>query len=142
MRGPQKRKTRLARRLRRDSTIAERGLWNAVRARSLFGVKFVRQVPIGPYIVDLVCREQHVIIEVDGGQHAESKRDAARDRWLHDQGYRVLRFWNNDVLVNIDGVLETIAVAVGKQSALTSPMSEQASGDDGVSHPIPASHGQ
>jgi very-short-patch-repair endonuclease len=71
-------------------------------------MKFVRQEPVGPYIVDLVCREQRLVIEVDGGQHAASSRDAIRDRWLRTHGYRVLRFWNNDVIANTDGVLEAI----------------------------------
>jgi len=75
-------------------------------------MKFVRQEPIGPYIVDFVCREQRLIIEADGGQHAESERDTVRDQWLCDHGYRVLRFWNNDVIENIEGVLETIASAL------------------------------
>jgi len=70
-------------------------------------MKFVRQEPIGPYIVDFVCREQRLIIEVDGGQHAENKRDVVRDQRDHD--YRTLRFWNNDVIENTDGVLEAIA---------------------------------
>ena len=72
-------------------------------------MKFVRQEPIGPYIVDFVCRERRLIIEVDGGQHADSKRDIIRDQWLRDHGYQVLRFWNNDVIENTDGVLESIA---------------------------------
>jgi very-short-patch-repair endonuclease len=64
----------------------------------------VRQEPIGPYIVDFVCRAKHLVIEVDGGQHAESSADAERDRWLLEHRYCVLRFWNNDVLENIEGV--------------------------------------
>src|SRR6266849_3760297 len=112
MRGAKVGKTNISRRLRRNATIAEQRLWNRVRSRALCGMKFVRQEPIGPYIVDLVCREQRLIIEVDGGQHAESERDAVRDQWLRDHRYRVLRFWNNDVIQNIDGVLETIASAL------------------------------
>jgi very-short-patch-repair endonuclease len=72
----------------------------------------VRQEPIGTYIVDFVCRERRLVVEVDGGQHADNARDVARDKWLADHGYRVLRFWNNDVLKNMDGVLETIAMAL------------------------------
>jgi len=68
----------------------------------------VRQEPIGRHICDFVCREKKLIVEADGGQHLESKRDEVRDRYLRDQGYRVLRFWNNDVLSNIEGVLITI----------------------------------
>jgi very-short-patch-repair endonuclease len=113
MRGAKLGKTNIARQLRRNATIAEQQLWYRLRSRSLYGVKFVRQEPIGPYIVDFVCREQRLIIEVDGGQHAENERDVVRDRWLRDHGYRVLRFWNNDVIENADGVLEAIAEVLG-----------------------------
>jgi len=102
-------KTSMFRRLRRNATIVEQRLWCRVRSRSLCGMKFVRQEPIGPYIVDFVCRERRLITEVDGGQHADSKRDIIRDQWLRDHGYQVLRFWNNDVIENTDGVLEAIA---------------------------------
>jgi very-short-patch-repair endonuclease len=102
-------KTQRARQLRANSTKAELRLWRQLRSRSLCGHKFVRQEPIGPYIVDFVCREQRLVIEVDGGQHATDRRDVIRDRWLAAHRYRVLRFWNHDVLGNIEGVLETIA---------------------------------
>jgi very-short-patch-repair endonuclease len=115
MRGAEIGKTNLSRHLRRRTTIAERVLWNRLRSRALRGLKFVRQEPVGPYIVDLVCREQRLIIEVDGGQHGGSPRDAVRDRWLRNHGYRVLRFWNNDVISNTDGVLEAIADSLEKQ---------------------------
>jgi very-short-patch-repair endonuclease len=104
-------KTRAARRLRRDSTQAEQKLWRYLRARSLAGFKFVRQKPIGPYIADFVCPEKRLVIEVDGGQHADNNRDAVRDRWLAEHCYRVLRFWNNEVLENIEGVWDTIFAA-------------------------------
>jgi very-short-patch-repair endonuclease len=107
-------KTARARRLRRNSTDAENALWYRLRSRALGGHKFVRQEPIGPYTVDLVCRESRLIIEVDGGQHADNPRDAARDKWLVDHNYRVLRFWNNDVIGNVAGVLETIAIALAE----------------------------
>ncbi|MGO9768211.1 MAG: endonuclease domain-containing protein [Roseiarcus sp.] len=81
-----------ARRLRQNSTVAERKLWRYLRSRSLGGFKFVRREPIGPYIVDFVCREKRLIVEVDGGQHADNRRDAVRDQWLVDHRYRVLRF--------------------------------------------------
>jgi very-short-patch-repair endonuclease len=103
MRGAKVVKAKIARRLRRDSTDAERRLWHRLRSRSLFGLKFVRQEPIGPYVVDFICREQRLIVELDGGQHADSKSDVVRDQWLAEHGYRVLRFWNNDVTGNIDG---------------------------------------
>jgi very-short-patch-repair endonuclease len=104
-------KTRLARQLRKNSTLAERKLWRYLRSRSLSGFKFVRQQPIGPYVVDFICREKRLVVEVDGGQHAESRRDAIRDRWLIEHRFRVLRFWNNDVLENIEGVWDTIFAA-------------------------------
>jgi very-short-patch-repair endonuclease len=91
-------KTARARGLRRSSTDAENALWYRLRSRALNGYKFVRQEPIGSYTVDLVCRERRLIIEVDGSQHADNPRDAIRDKWLIDHNYRVLRFWNNDVL--------------------------------------------
>jgi very-short-patch-repair endonuclease len=116
MRGANFVKTARARRLRRQSTDAELKLWNHVRSRAIEGCKFVRQEPIGPYIVDFVCRERRLVIEVDGGQHATDPRDAVRDRWLTEHRYRVLRFWNNDVLSNIEGVLETIASALASDS--------------------------
>jgi very-short-patch-repair endonuclease len=84
-------------------------------------MKFVRQEPVGPYIVDFVCREHRLIIEVDGGQHCDSERDAIRDRWLRDHDYKVLRFWNNDVIENTDGVLETIASGLREGSPSPSP---------------------
>jgi very-short-patch-repair endonuclease len=108
MRGRNERTVRIARTLRVNQTDSETALWNRIRNRQIDGHKFVRQVPILGYICDFVCRERRLIIEVDGGQHNESAADAIRDRRLMDEGYRVLRFWNNDVLGNIDGVLVTI----------------------------------
>jgi very-short-patch-repair endonuclease len=115
MRGAKVVKTKIARRLRRDSTDAERRLWYRLRSRSMVGFKFVRQEPIGPYVVDFICREQRLIVEVDGGQHADNKGDVARDQWLAEHQYRVLRFWNNDVMANTDGVLETIVKALSAE---------------------------
>jgi very-short-patch-repair endonuclease len=94
--------------LRVNQTDAETVLWNRIRNRQIDGNKFVRQVPILGYICDFVCREQRLVIEVDGGQHNESAADAIRDRRLMDEGYRVLRLWNNDVLGNTEGVLMAI----------------------------------
>jgi very-short-patch-repair endonuclease len=107
-------KTERARRLRRAATNAEASLWYQLRSRRLSGFKFVRQEPIGPYTVDFICRECRLIIEVDGGQHADSSGDAIRDKWLAGRNYRILRFWNNDVLGNMLGVLETIATALAE----------------------------
>src|SRR4051794_26651842 len=100
MRGPNHRKVRIERRLRGQQTDAERKLWFALRDRRLSGFKFVRQEAIGPFIADFVCRERNLIIEVDGGQHSENAKDKGRDGYLREKGYRVLRFWNNDVLIN------------------------------------------
>ena len=99
--------TPAARKLRNNLTEAEKHLWYTLRLENL-GVKFRRQVVIGQYIVDFVCFETKLIVEVDGGQHADSQRDKVRDQWLAEQGFEVLRFWNNDVLGNRDGVLQRI----------------------------------
>ena len=103
-----------ARRLRHDATDVERRLWYRLRSRQILGVKFVRQDPIGPYVVDFACREAKLVVEVDGGQHTTNPRDMVRDKWLADRGYRVLRFRNNDVLSNTEGVLETLAAALSE----------------------------
>lgn len=103
---PEKKLTPVARRLRRKSTEAERLLWSRIRSRQL-GVKFVRQFPLGPYIADFACRTAHVVIDLDGGQH-EAAIDAPRTVVIEAYGYRVIRFWNNDVLENLEGVLERI----------------------------------
>ncbi|MEX2033668.1 MAG: endonuclease domain-containing protein [Xanthobacteraceae bacterium] len=116
MRGANHFKTTRARRLRENSTDAELRLWNRLRSRQLDEFKFVRQEPIGPFVVDFICREKRLIIEVDGGQRATDPRDSRRDKWLNDHRYRVLRFWNSDVLGNIDGVLETIIAALHAES--------------------------
>lgn len=99
--------TPIARRLRRDQTEAEERLWYFLRGRRFEGEKFVRQLQIGHYVADLACRTARLAIELDGGQH-DPARDAARTEIIERYGYRVLRFWNNDVLANTDGVLEAI----------------------------------
>ena len=104
-----KKLTKAARTLRKNSTDAERKLWYSLRARQLNGYKFKRQQPLGNYIVDFVCFKKRLIIEVDGGQHAVNrKKDIKRDNWLKREGYQVVRFWNNDVLGNHEGVLSVI----------------------------------
>jgi len=90
-------KTDLARSLRKRFTDAERLLWKHLRTKQIDGLKFRRQETIGNYIVDFVCYEQKVIVEADGGQHS-AERDADRDEWLKAQGFRILRFWNHDIL--------------------------------------------
>lgn len=110
-----------ARRLRREMTDAETRLWFALRAHRLDGLSFRRQTPIGGFIVDFVCQDRRLIIELDGGQHAESKQDVERDNWLASKGYRVLRFWNSDVLQNRTAVLEMIVAAVRGATPLPDP---------------------
>jgi len=93
-------------------TDAERALWRILRGRHLEGYRFRRQEPIDHYIVDFICFEARLIIEVDGGQHAESYADKKRDAHLEWRGFRVLRFWNSDVLTNYDGVCRAILEAL------------------------------
>jgi len=104
-----------ARRLRRSMTDAERALWKRLRAHRFRHTGVRRQTPIGPYIVDFVCHKTKLVIEIDGGQHtqaAQSAADQQRTAWLVKRGYRVLRFWNNEVLKNMDGVLDQIETAL------------------------------
>ena len=102
-----------ARSLRKNLTPAERKLWQALRRRQIANIRFRRQVPIGPYIADFCCLELRIIIEVDGGQHArQADADERRTRWLGDRGFTVVRFWNNDVLQNLEGCVETIRLAL------------------------------
>ena len=109
--------TSRARRLRKDPTDAERMLWSILRMRQVPGHRFRRQAPIGPYVVDFVCFENKLVIEVDGGHHAEqADHDAARTAWLESRGFRVMRFWNNEVLEEINAVREAIWLEAGKGS--------------------------
>ncbi len=101
-----------ARRLRRDETEAERWVWRAIRDGRL-GVKFRRQVPIGPYFGDFVCIARKLVVELDGGQHAKrTGYDEERTRAIAANGYRVLRFWNNDMIENLEGVLAAIRLTL------------------------------
>ncbi|MBZ0252437.1 MAG: DUF559 domain-containing protein, partial [Candidatus Methylomirabilis sp.] len=105
----------LARQLRKDMTDAERRLWTFLRRREL-GVRFRRQEPIGPYIVDFACIKRRLIVEVDGGHHAENAAaDAARTPDLERRGYRVIRFWNSDVVTNMDAVVREIEAALAER---------------------------
>jgi len=109
-----------AKKLRTQMTDAERRLWYLLRAHRFSGYKFKRQVPIGRYVVDFVCFDRKVIVEADGGQHADNPADRSRDEWLQGQGFRVLRFWNNDVLKNTQAVMEVISNAL-ETSGVQSP---------------------
>jgi very-short-patch-repair endonuclease len=101
--------TNIARMLRQRSTEAERVLWRKLRARQLEDCKFRRQQQVGSYIVDFINFEKGIIIELDGGQHATNRdRDEEREAWLRGEGFQIIRFWNNDVFQNLEGVLETI----------------------------------
>jgi len=104
---------RVARALRQTSTDAEIRLWAALRGRRLAAFKFRRQHPIGRFVVDFACTRHHLVIEADGGQHADREADAERTKWLEGQGWRIPRCWNNDILANTEGVLETILEALG-----------------------------
>lgn len=119
----------IARDLRHSQTDAENLLWPKLRFIRSNGIRFRRQHPVGHYIVDFICLEKRLIIEVDGGQHAENEeQDSKRTKWLEDEGYRVIRFWNNDVLTNMDGVLfrimETLKIEVSPSPSL-SPLRER-----------------
>jgi very-short-patch-repair endonuclease len=105
----------IAKELRYSETEAEKFLWTLLRAKKLNDVKFRRQAPIGVYVVDFVSFEKKLIIEIDGGQHSDEKNkeyDELRTKWLQSQGFRVIRFWNNDVSSNIDGVISRIKEAL------------------------------
>ena len=110
-----------AKALRKNMTDAERRLWYRLRAHRFHGLKFKRQVPIGPFIADFANLRTKIVIEVDGGQHNESHRDRIRDRFLSERGFRVLRFWNTDVLRSTEAVLETISDAVESAKQAPSP---------------------
>ena len=127
-------RTHRARRLRRDSTEAERVLWRALRAMPL-PVRVRRQHPIGRYIADFALPARRLVIEVDGGQHASAAApDAARSRVLAARGWRVIRFWNNDVMNNLTGVLETVAAEIER-----SPVSLPEEGGEGEQAEPPTS---
>ena len=102
-----------AKQLRQQPTEAETRLWHRLRRKQLDGLRFRRQAPIGPYIVDFFCPDAKLVVELDGGQHADQQDyDDRRTRWLEERGYRVVRFWNNDVLGNTDCVLGEIQPTV------------------------------
>jgi very-short-patch-repair endonuclease len=104
-----------ARTMRHEPTEAERVMWNQLRSRRFEGLKFRRQFPIGRYIADFVCFSPRVVIECDGGQHADNTYDAERDAWFEAQGFRVLRFWNDAVVNETDGVVDTLLATLGRR---------------------------
>jgi very-short-patch-repair endonuclease len=105
-------KRRFAKTLRRDMTEAEDRLWQELRGRRLDGIKFRRQVPLGRFVADFICSDALLIVEIDGSQHADSVRDRERDAALKRRGFRVLRFWNDDVLREMNSVCDTIIAYV------------------------------
>ncbi|MFN3676698.1 MAG: DUF559 domain-containing protein [Sphingomonas pseudosanguinis] len=116
------RPTKKARELRLNPTDAERRLWRALSRRQIAGVRFNRQVPVGPYIADFAARSEKLIVEVDGGQHDDrATYDEERTRYLEAQGWHVIRFWNNDVLGNLEGVVATIERALAEKPSPQSP---------------------
>jgi very-short-patch-repair endonuclease len=119
-----------AKTLRQAMTEAEQLLWRHLRAHRLDGQKFRRQQPIGPYIVDFVHFGGRLIVEADGGQHNGSDRDSERDAWLGEQGFRVMRYWNNDILQNPEGVLSSILEALELPAPpLPRPLSREGRGE-------------
>lgn len=105
-------RTAMARDLRRTETEAEYRLWFDLRNRLLNGYKFTRQVPLGPYIADFLCRSRKLVVELDGSQHAGLESDLIRTAWMNRNGYSVLRFWNEEILRERRAVLETILAAL------------------------------
>lgn len=120
-----------AKALRRNMTEAEQKLWYHLRAHRFMGRKFKRQKPLGRYVVDFVCMDEKLIIELDGGQHADAVGyDRQRDAWLRSQGYTVLRFWNNEMLNETESVLERIRVALSVEKTLsTAPLPQAGEGN-------------
>jgi very-short-patch-repair endonuclease len=121
-----------AHRLRANTTGAEDILWRHLRRSPVLGTHFRRQVPIGRYIADFACMAARLVIEVDGSQHAEglvAESDKERTRWLESEGYRVLRFWNNDITQNIDGVLEAIHSAIAPSMVFDEPLKHKRNRD-------------
>ena len=115
--------------MRRNPTDAERRLWSLLRSKRLAGVKFKRQQPIGPYIADFVNFERKLIVEADGSQHVESQSDERRSAWLRNQGFSVLRFWNDDILVRTEIVADAIWAAL--QPPLPNPSPTRGEGREG-----------
>lgn len=126
-----------AKHLRRHMTESENRLWQHLRAHRLNGQKFRRQQPIGPYVVDFVHFGARLIVEADGGQHNHAPRDEQRDDWLRKQGFRVLRFWNHEIMGNLEGVLATILDAVTNPPSPPTPLPQGERGNAATSTSIP-----
>src|SRR5215469_5743196 len=124
------------RKLRRRSTDSERRLWHWLRSRQVDGIKFRRQVALGPYVVDFLAAGPRLVVEIDGGQHAGREAyDRQRTDWLEEQGYRVIRFWRNEVLANTEGVLEAIGSVLKQLPPHPDPLPPvRARGIKGIAH--------
>jgi very-short-patch-repair endonuclease len=115
-----------ARRLRKGMTDAERFVWARIRHRQILGLKFRRQDPVGPYIADFVCHEIKLVLELDGGQHANQiEADAARTRWFEAEGYRVVRFWNNEIFEDWDAVAQRLCESLPPDWSSPSPVEDR-----------------
>ena len=104
-----------ARTFRQNQTDAELAFWHVVKAKRFHGYKFRRQHPVGPFYADFACIEHMLVVEIDGGQHAENKKDAERTAYLESKGFEVIRFWNNDVLSNMEGMLHTLSLTLSRR---------------------------
>ncbi|MEW6516108.1 MAG: endonuclease domain-containing protein [candidate division FCPU426 bacterium] len=112
--------------LRENMTDVERKLWYSLKDRRFGGLKFRRQHPIGPYVVDFYCAEKHLVVELDGGQHAmNEKQDQEWSRYLELQGYKIIRFWNNDIQNNIEGVLQRLSEYICDPSPSPLPLKRE-----------------
>lgn len=121
--------TKFTKALRQNMTDAEQLLWRHLRAHRLNGQKFRRQQPIGSYVVDFVHLGSKLIVEADGGQHSQSESDVVRDEWLTSQGFKIMRFWNNDILSNTDAVLTAILDALAPSPLTPLPQGERGTDD-------------
>jgi len=122
MKGNSQRGKDFARKLRKSETDAERKIWQQLRSRNLNGAKFRRQYPVGPYVIDFICINEKLIIELDGSQHLQQRTyDAQRTAFLEQAGYRVMRFWDNDVLLQTENVMQAIVDALANPSPQPSP---------------------
>ncbi len=118
-----RRPTIRAQELRNNATPAERLLWRQLSRRQLNGWKFSRQMPVGPFVCDFMCRELGLVIEIDGGQHSENPGDATRTAYIESEGFRVVRYWNNEVRDNLPGVIENLRALLDRAHPLPPPAS-------------------
>ena len=129
-----------ARDLRRNASVAELRLLRGLK-EAFPGLKWRHQAPVGPYFADLLCFSEKLVIEVDGGEHANTTDyDAVRTRFIESEGYRVLRFWNNDVMENLEGVIATISLSLWEREGAAKPRKGEGDAQNSNVHPHPAAH--